>query len=170
MTRGWTSICIPSTGGRTTCPRSSSPHSLYAAHETRWLITMLELGLNFVAIPTGSKKVVCKAVTRVSEMISSTGTVFSCSEHPLVPQHERDDGVGSVFDDPSADRAPGRFAGFNQLIAEKQVPCGDCAFLGICGGACPKHWSEGVAPCPPYKYNIQARLDVAGALNRLRLR
>jgi uncharacterized protein len=145
------------------------PHSLYAAYETRWLITMLELGLNFVAIPTGSKKVVCKAVTRVSEMISNTGAVFSCSEHPLVPKHERDDAVGSVFDDPSTNRAPGRFAGFNQLIAEKRVPCGECPFLGVCGGACPKHWSEGVAPCPPYKYNIQARLDVAGALNRLRL-
>src|SRR5262249_20818850 len=71
------------------------PHELFAAYETRWLITMLELGLHFMAIPTGTKRVVCKAVTRVSEMISSTGTVFSCSEHALVPKHERIDGVGS---------------------------------------------------------------------------
>jgi uncharacterized protein len=35
--------------------------------------------------------------------------------------------------------------------------------FGLCGGACPKHWEEGVTPCPSYKFNIQDRLDIGAA-------
>lgn len=140
----------------------------FARRQIGWMIKMLQLGLAFTAVPTGVKPVVCGAVSKYDEVISSTGRIFSCTEHPLVPRHEENDSLGHVLE-----ALPGRLGGaylsFYDRIASHEVPCHQCDFLGICGGACPKHWAEGHRPCPDFKDNIQQRLDIAAVINGYRI-
>jgi len=42
-------------------------------------------------IPAQLRGPICPAVTRSAEVISSSGAIFSCTEHPLVPEHEQGD-------------------------------------------------------------------------------
>jgi hypothetical protein len=45
--------------------------------------------------------------------------------------------------------------------------CSRCPLLPVCGGACPKEWIEGRAPCPSSKRNIAQRLLLAAAFERM---
>jgi uncharacterized protein len=47
-------------------------------------------------------------------------------------------------------------------------PGGPCVFLPVCGGSCPNLWHDGPPPCPSYKFNIQARLDLTAETSGLR--
>jgi uncharacterized protein len=89
-------------------------------------------------------------VTPYAETIGANGKVFSCTEHPLVPKHEAKDTVGNLIDSPTEHRLEGRFDKFNAKDISK-LPCSSCLFIGLCGGACPKHWEENHPPCPSFK-------------------
>lgn len=56
---------------------------------------------------------------------------------------------------------------FNGRIAEGRYDCHECRMLPVCGGSCPKQWAEGLAPCPPAKYDIEDRLLLAYAQSRI---
>lgn len=129
--------------------------------EARWLGRMLDLGMTVRVLPRKLALAVCPAVTRSAEVISSSGAIFSCTEHPLVPTHEANDSLAQVEDlRPTTLRPVGQFDDWHDRIEGRQVPCSSCVFLPVCGGSCPKHWVEGDPPCPPYKLNIQQRLDL----------
>ncbi|MFF5666762.1 radical SAM protein [Streptomyces griseofuscus] len=141
---------------------------VYAEREIDWLATMMNLGLNFMIVPTASKPLVCGAVSTNSEIISSTGSIFSCSEQPLVPESEATQALAHVteiaFD---ARRPEGPFHDWHDQIEGRSVPCAGCPMLGVCGGSCPKLWSEGISPCPSYKHNFQQRLALVARKYRL---
>lgn len=140
----------------------------YAAREVGWLTTMLDLGLNFMIVPTASKPLVCGAVTTSTEIISSTGAIFSCSEQPLVPEAEANQVLAHITDIPADDKRPaGPFHDWHDQIENKEVPCNGCPMLGVCGGSCPKLWSEGFSPCPSYKRNFQQRLHLVARKHQL---
>ncbi len=61
--------------------------SEYVHRERGWMLAMCSLGLRFGVLPTSPKPVVCSAVTRSAEIIGPEGSIFSCSEHPLVGSH-----------------------------------------------------------------------------------
>ena len=132
----------------------------YADDEARWMLTMLRLGFHFMILPARPRPVACVAKHAASSVISATGSVFSCTEHVLVPIHEKNDAVGSLADPPGKRRRLGLFHDFDQRVARGEVPCTGCPFFGVCGGACPKHWAENDPPCPSFKFNIQDRLDL----------
>jgi len=141
----------------------------FAALEIDWMVLMLELGLRFTVLPSHSTDVVCTAATRYAEVISPSGSIFSCTEHPLVPQHEAGDALttlDAIFD---GRRPLGSFDDWNKLVERGDVPCQGCAVFGVCGGACPKHWTEKIIPCPSFKLNLQERFDVAATARRLRI-
>ena len=142
----------------------------YAASETRWMIQMLQLGLRFTIVPTAPHQVVCVAVKARAEVIDMEGRMYSCTEHPLVPLTQQASSIGSVAAlGPTEPRRAGAFDHFNQTIASGALPCAACPVLGICGGSCPKHWAEGISPCPSFKYNMQARLDIAAIAGGARI-
>jgi uncharacterized protein len=60
-----------------------------------------------------------------------------------------------------------RLGNFNERVLKKEFDCATCPMLPVCGGACPKSWLEGMAPCPSTKHNIQQRLLLAYAVSRL---
>lgn len=132
----------------------------FADLEVGWMLKMTELKLQYPFLFI-SKDWVCVAVDPWSEVISSSGKTFSCTEHVLVPQHERDEFVSTLSEARNGPRSLHRYNDFYEQVKDHKVPCGKCKFLGICGGACPKQWEEGNIPCPSIKYNIQQRLDIA---------
>lgn len=134
----------------------------YAHKEIEWLNEMNDLGLNFQLLPTATKPIACGAITRRAEVLSSTGSMFSCTEQPLVPEHESDSVLISLSRLPHDELRPaGKFDDWDQQIAQKVVPCSTCWMLPVCGGHCPKAWSDGDIPCPSMKFNASQRLSLS---------
>lgn len=141
----------------------------YAERELAWLAAMQRNGLPFMRMPTLAKRITCPAVKRTAELISGTGNIFSCTDHPLVPEAERTAALAHIGqDDLPAIRPKGEFDDWQDEIAQGRSWCRDCVFLPTCGGSCPKAWHEGNPPCPSYKHNVQGRLDLVA--ERLGLR
>jgi uncharacterized protein len=133
----------------------------WAANEIGLLAYAISLGLNVNILPKVRREVTCAAVSRSSEVISSTGNVFSCTEHPLVPRHEASEKLSNVVDLPPPQLRPkGLYDDWHDTMQSNKTPCGDCWLLPVCGGSCPKHWDEGSPPCPSMKINLTARLDL----------
>ncbi|EST38806.1 hypothetical protein N566_05510 [Streptomycetaceae bacterium MP113-05] len=136
----------------------------FAEREAGWLRLLLQHGLGVRLLPTSAKKVVCPATTRSSEIISSTGNIFSCSEHPLVPEAERTQALVHIENAGTGTGRPlGAFDRWNDDIEQGGSWCTGCVFMPTCGGSCPKAWGEGHPPCPSYKFNVQERLDLLAA-------
>ncbi|GAA4933698.1 radical SAM/SPASM domain-containing protein [Streptomyces coeruleoprunus] len=136
----------------------------FADRETAWLRLLLRGGLTTQVLPTTAKKVVCPATTTTAEIISSTGNIFSCSEHPLVPEAEQHLALTHIDRaGPDPVRPEGPYDGWNDEIEQGTTWCRDCVFMPTCGGSCPKAWHEGHPPCPSYKFNFQDRLDIVAA-------
>ncbi|SEL15049.1 radical SAM protein [Streptacidiphilus jiangxiensis] len=137
------------------------PGQAFAARELTWLGLMQDHGLRAQLLPSTPTRVVCPAVTTSSEIISSTGNVFSCTEYPLVPEAEENRALTRLdLLGPEPGRPLGPFDGWHDDIANGLSWCTDCVFMPTCGGSCPKAWHEGHPPCPAYKFNIQGRLDL----------
>ncbi|WP_043716249.1 radical SAM protein [Kutzneria sp. 744] len=134
----------------------------FAAAEPRWLRRMHEVGMvTRTLIPAQLRGPICPAVTRSAEVISSSGAIFSCTEHPLVPEHEQGDVLELVeHADHDRQRPAGRYDDWHDRVNRGEQSCAGCVFLPVCGGRCPKHWGEGNPPCPSYKFNIQQRLEL----------
>lgn len=137
----------------------------FAEQEPRWLRRMHEVGMvTRTLIPAQLKAPICPAVTRSAEVISSSGAIFSCTEHPLVPEHEQSDVLELIEQaDHDRQRPAGRYDDWHDRINRGEQHCSGCVFLPVCGGSCPKHWGEGDPPCPSFKFNIQQRLDLVAA-------
>ncbi|MFI9383662.1 SPASM domain-containing protein [Kutzneria sp. NPDC052558] len=145
------------------------PRARFAAAEPRWLRRMQEAGLGCgTLIPSPLARPLCPAVTRTAEVISSSGAIFSCTEHPLVPAHEQADILELVAHaDHNRQRPAGRYDDWHDRVNRGQQPCSSCPFLPTCGGRCPKRWDDGAPACPSYKHNIQQRLDLVAAKSGL---
>lgn len=131
----------------------------FAAREVDWIRQMAALGLNHQLVPGETKRVVCEAVTRSMEIIGSDGSVFSCTEHPLVPLHQKESVLIPVEALGARRLRPkGRYDDWIESVSEHRVPCGTCWLLPVCGGHCPKAWDDGNAPCPSMKFNMDDRL------------
>lgn len=136
----------------------------FADKEMLWFRLLRSHGLTAQLLPNTVKKVVCPATTVASEIISSTGNIFSCSEYPLVPAAEQTLALTHI-DRAGTEpvRPPGPFDGWNDEIEEGKTWCTGCVFMPTCGGSCPKAWHEGHPPCPSYKFNFQDRLDLVAS-------
>ena len=144
------------------------PIEEYAHLESGWMLRMYLLGLRFGVLPVAPKPVVCAAVTRSAEILDPAGQVFSCSEHVLVDA-DRSSALGTLEEVGGELRPPGQFDDFHDVVARGEVPCRSCSLLGVCGGSCPKVWRDGGVPCPSFKFNLETRLEIWGALHGLRL-
>ena len=113
------------------------------------------------------------AVTPDAELIDPFGQVFNCTEVSLVPAYEKDGkneyALGHVTESELSNQSVReRLSRFHEEEELKKVPCSSCPILPICGGMCPKLWSEGIDPCPPVKYNIKERLLIQVANNSIK--
>jgi uncharacterized protein len=144
--------------------RSLSPEE-FADEEIGWFIEMARLGFRVAMVPALTP-VVCIAVRPDSEVIDATGEVYNCTEVSYVPAYGKPNRFGVGHVETARDAARRAFSDFHDLVAAGAYDCSTCRMLPVCGGACPKQWLEGRAPCPSAKRNIEDRLLLAYALSR----
>ena len=141
----------------------------FADRELVWLDLLRRRGLAVQLLPDTPARVLCPATTTSAQIISSTGSIFSCSEYPLVPEAERNLALAHISQPTlEIERPKGPFDDWNDEIEQGKSWCTTCVFMPTCGGSCPKAWHEGHPPCPSYKFNIQGRLDLVAAQSGLR--
>lgn len=136
----------------------------YADREAEWLRLASSVGLQTSLLPTRAARTTCIATTSSGELIDPSGNLYSCSEHPLVPGVGAK-GIVATLDTlaVTARRPAGQFDNWYDQVSEGARQCSSCAFFPVCGGSCPKSWHEGNVPCPSYKFNWQARLDLSAS-------
>lgn len=139
----------------------------FAELEIFWFSEMIELGFNIKLIPD-RVPIVCMAVSPNAELVDAYGNIFNCTEVSYVPSYGSPNEY--AIDHLSGKKMPGtreRLGSFNHKVSQGSYPCSTCKMLPVCGGFCPKSWSEGLEPCPSAKYNIEDRLILNYALSRL---
>lgn len=130
----------------------------FAEKEIDWLIEQYQAGFSPNFLP-GRVKSVCLAVSNSSEMIDAYGNIFNCTEVSYVPNYENSNYVlGNLKFSPPEDKAVRPLSNWNDQILEGKYQCTKCRMLPVCGGACPKSWSEDMRACPPSKFNIEQKL------------
>ena len=137
----------------------------YASREVEWLARMIRAGYDVDLLPK-RRRIVCLAVRPSARVTDAFGEEFNCTEVPYVPAYGQPNrfAVGHVD---GTTRAEPFFRTFNEQIAEGGVGCHWCPMLPACGGACPKSWAEGKAPCPSSKHNLPERLLLHFARGRI---
>jgi len=142
---------------------SLSPED-FAAKEIEWMLEMLQLGFRPSLLPSITR-IVCMAVQQDSLLIDAEGTLFNCTEVPLVPAYGTPNrySIGRVENGEYLGKR-NLLADFNHHVAANRYPCSSCRMLPVCGGACPKAWLEGDSPCPSTLHNIRDRLLLTAAL------
>lgn len=133
----------------------------FATRELEWMDLMQRARLSFNVLPSRARKVTCPAVKSTSELISGTGNIFSCTDHPLLPEAEAGNALANISQESlPVFRPEGEFDAWYDEVQEGKSWCQTCVFLPTCGGSCPKAWHEGNPPCPGYKLNVQGRFDL----------
>ncbi|WP_256874916.1 radical SAM/SPASM domain-containing protein [Nostoc sp. C052] len=139
----------------------------FAEWEINWFGEMINLGFPMGFIPE-IKPIVCMTVTPNAELVDAYGNIFNCTEVSYVPTYGTPNEY--AIDHLSGKQMPGkrdRLGNFNDRVRQGEYPCSTCPMLPVCGGACPKSWLEGIAPCPSAKHNIEQRLLLTYALSRI---
>ena len=87
-------------------------------------------GFFYNVFPDKPMEILCSAVTRNSEVISATGNIFSCTEYPLVVEHEKNDALSNLVDlgIPSL-RPKHKFDDWLMEIENRVFPCAKCIFF-----------------------------------------
>lgn len=139
----------------------------YARMELSWFADMRRLGFQVPLVPK-VQRVVCLAVQPEAALVDAHGTLFNCTEVSYV------DSYGSPNRFAIGDVTGGEHGSvrdvlgtFNDQVEAGAFGCSRCPMLPVCGGACPKEWIEGRAPCPSFKQNMADRLLLAAAFDRL---
>lgn len=133
----------------------------YAAFELELFNRLIDTGHAPSLLPQRLKPVVCMSVKQEAELVDSYGQAYNCTEISQVPAYQevrfyRLGELGAARAAPAPAARP--FADWNDRILAGEVPCHNCRILPICGGKCPKLWTEGISPCPSIKHNLEDRL------------
>lgn len=126
--------------------------------EIDWMIDQFKHGFKPGLLPD-LNHVVCMSVDPNAEMVDAFGNLFDCTEVSYVPAYENSEYLlGNIKDNKPLKERP--LLHFNDEVLSKSLPCSSCEMLPVCGGACPKSWREGMAPCPSNKFNIKEKLQL----------
>ncbi|MEO1961974.1 MAG: SPASM domain-containing protein, partial [Paracoccus sp. (in: a-proteobacteria)] len=113
--------------------------------------------------------VVCLAVQPDAALVDAHGTLFNCTEVSYVPSYGTPNrfAIGDLTTGERQAEVRDILGSFNDQVEAGAFGCSRCPLLPVCGGACPKEWIEGRAPCPSSKRNIAQRLLLAAAFERM---
>lgn len=129
----------------------------FADKEIDWYLYLMEKGISRSFLP-GRKHQVCMIVNDDAELYDANGGVFNCTEVSYVPKYEGTEYELGQLEDNVLDYENKPLHNWNDTVLTKKYPCGTCSILPVCGGSCPKNWSEGINSCPPIKHNIGDRV------------
>jgi len=134
----------------------------FAAKEIDWYMELIQHGFNVSLLP-GRVKSVCMAVSPTSDVYDPYGNIFTCTEVSLTPVYANSEYLSGNLGLPAGTHALTArvHANWNDEILAGKFPCHSCRMLPVCGGACPKSWHEDMRACPPSKFNIKEKLQLA---------
>lgn len=137
----------------------------FAKIELEINLILLDKRKNIQFIPGAQKNIVCMSLKENAELFDANGDLFNCSEISQVPLYEKDNNKHKVANyinnnNDFIDSVDRPFSNWNDEIINSDLPCKTCKILPICGGSCPKLWSEGIVACPSMKYNFEDRMLV----------
>jgi uncharacterized protein len=120
---------------------------------------LLSLGASVSLLPQ-QKDTVCMALQPSPSVLAPTGAWYSCTEVPLSEKKHKSGDLLQISNSEWKDVA---LDVWSKSVNASTIPCGECRFLSICGGRCPKDWLKGLASCPSYKYNLDERIYMHAA-------
>lgn len=121
-----------------------------------------ELGFSSTIFPQEPVKGFCKAVNRFSSVIDVDGSLYKCTEHPMVELY-KERRIGDISDGPAAFNASNGYSSWIKQLEDGKVPCSECELLPVCGGVCPRQWElRKTKPCPLFAFNLPDRLTLLG--------
>lgn len=133
----------------------------FARKEIEWYMELIQSGFSVNMIPSRVKSV-CMATSHTSDLYDPYGNIFSCTEVSLTPVYEKSGYLAGNLklsaDTYSTTRV---HSNWNDEVLAGKFPCHSCRMLPVCGGACPKSWHEDMRACPPSKFNIREKLQLA---------
>jgi uncharacterized protein len=146
---------------RNDAQKKSMTKEEFARKEIEWYMELIQNGFSVNLIP-GRVKSVCMATSNTSDLYDPYGNIFSCTEVSLTPVYERTAYLAGNLKFPADTYSSTRMhANWNDEILAGKFPCHSCRMLPVCGGACPKSWHEDMRACPPSKFNIREKLQLA---------
>lgn len=125
----------------------------------KWLQDSVNRHLRTEILPTSIRHDTCIAVGQNKELIGPLGSIYYCTEHPLVPRYDPACSLGPVLSD-SSPRPSGPFDSLHANLLTHQSRCRVCKFLPVCGGGCPIRWKEGIQKCPTFITSLEERFDL----------
>lgn len=140
----------------------------FGGREVEWFAQMHNRGFDLDLVPR-RRPIVCLAVRPDGELTDANGDIFTCTEVSYVPAYGRPNRYAIATLDGGEQTGPQPFRRFNdEIAAGEHQQCAECPILPVCGGACPKQWSEGHTPCPSVRANLPERLALWYATRVLR--
>ncbi|MGJ3236594.1 radical SAM protein [Marivirga sp.] len=132
---------------------------MFALKEIEWNLLKHKLGYQNSFILPERKLNTCIATTEDSEMYDVDGNVFNCTEvsYTDVYKNSKYD-LGSIINPRNIPKPHNDW--WDEVENTKKYPCHTCKLLPVCGGSCPKRWTEGEIACPPSKYNLDKKLEI----------
>ena len=114
------------------------------------------------------KKNVCIATGGQSELYDTFGNIYNCTEVSYSDFYEgtayKLGNLKEDFDRKFASKPHNDW--FTTIRDTDKYPCNSCKLFPVCGGSCPKSWSEGNLACPPFKYNILKEIELKYILRK----
>jgi len=136
----------------------------FSGMELLWLSEMFKRGFWQNLIPSRNKDV-CLIVSLDSDVYDADGNVWNCTETPYVKGYEDTDyKIGNLYE--GVYKEKNILTNWNDELRNEKYWCNTCKVLPLCGGRCPKSWSEGIPACPSFKFNIQDRILGTYYLNK----
>lgn len=134
----------------------------FAFLELKWDILKIRLGYPYDTRFYERRKNTCIATGGPSELYDAYGNIYNCTEISYTDFYEgsayklgtlEKNGTSTFENKPHNDW-------FDIVRDTERFPCHHCRLLPVCGGSCPKSWTEGNPACPSFKYNILKYLEL----------
>ena len=130
----------------------------FARLETLVFARMIQLGLRPELLPRKLLRT-CVATGLEPSVLAPDGQMYFCTETPLARRNTQPTTHSKHWTDLDLDE-------WYSMVSSGAVPCSNCDFLPLCGGACPKEWMQEGIPCPPFVENIDQRITLLGRSKR----
>lgn len=142
--------------------KNSLTKEKFAMMKLKWEILKLRLGYRQREKLYIRKKQTCIATGGTTEMYDAFGNIYNCTEIPYADIYKDSEYIlGNLKDDHQKNLTNKPHNDWYDIVKNTdKYPCHSCKLLPVCGGSCPKSWTEGNPACPSFKFSILKELEL----------
>jgi uncharacterized protein len=144
----------------------------FAFLRLQWECLKIKLGYSYSFIlPRERKYNTCMATDSRSEMYDPYGNIFNCTEVSLTDIYANSQyQIGNINFIDKLDNPTRMFSNWFDLIEKNpHYQCHSCKVFPICGGGCPKSWTEKNAPCPTFRNSIASDIQLKEIMSEAKI-